>query len=1704
MTAKNPDQSPATKKGNTSPFPRMNALFVTIALLLGALWPRSAQATSILEVGVQDLLADPATRWWVVREIMARESRFLTPGIGWDVTTGAPFDGWILEWDSGRLLGPPRIWSSPSKDYQQLIILALALAGNSLAQQALVPDDPAAARALALEVLAKKMATFERFNSEFRGFGGNLPWYLIENGRIKPADSLVPSGNWERRSAGLDCGEFLCAVLMTAHVLRSQGEEDLAVRYQAFFDQSISNAVTIFLDRSVMKLRAEAAILDPQGAVVPENYSTLGTAFLDDSFEGQMLVLLIELFGNLSAEDAATLWANSHLVRLDTVIDGQGFSLRRGYWFSSHEQFPWLVLPLDESPTAKAVFILGERARSRFAAAEGELLAASCNPPVPRTGRDYIDPPYLSNLGIPGLGSQSVQRGVFAPYPSFSVALASPDSGLAWLLETLKVPKMWGPYGMGESFSSAGWYAPCLTWDGKALVTIALASSFATPAAPELMKAALQHLGKYDQYVQLLEGKYAAVFGQAPLVGGDVAFGLPNAPIPVGMAHFNDPPATENLLERRFDTSALPGVVVNRDAGKVAFSSAGGFIWAPVPETDLSLKPILNIHYSTNATSLVWVELKNSAGEVIVGPDIQFPNAPHIRKLRVSLPNTAGRTDSLQLDLRPILNPGISRILRVIAFSDPSGSAELSYFGLAAVSATHLMFEVPDRVVSGQSFGVSVKALDLSGNVVEAFNEQINLTPGRLSSGPLVATAVNGWATFDNLVYTASADGESFVMSADDQAEVGSDLLAVTSRAVRSDVVATQLRFAQQPSGAVISGTEWAVQPVVWAVDDNGVLDQDFSESLALQLASGPGALAGVVSALANGGVTVFRGGLKYSATQDHEPFALTVDDQADVGTDLPVASSNDLTADAVGSHLVFTTQPAPTSVANSVKTTFSPYPVLEILDPDGIRDLDYNQEVLLVVTGPGTAVLEHNRVVAVEGRATFQDLELTYSAHTSNEVETFSLEVRSGSLASGSTNLTVSVQAPPPSAEPPASAPEVPVVVVSPAESPSSPQPERQPQTPPPQPQPPQQTPPVVQPPGPTATTDPIPPGKPQIRVAQDRLDLGNVVVGDSTGKVIELTNEGGGWPTIWVSINSGDRSSVKFAPASVRVKGGKTEKVSVQFQPIGVGRVESILTIDDGDKQQFIIVTGVGSLPSPSISTDLSTIDFGTSPAGTHLNRELRVYNKSGQAALNISSIHTSDASISVDRQTLTIVPGDSAVLIVHMNLKASVLRATLSISSNAEPLTIVIMGTGLDLAPPETPTLRTPLVVSDQITLNWISADRAGDLDHIVVYMSRTDGFEPALADSIGSVDTPATTFTMKQNSVGIFYLRVQAVDRAGNRSALSIQQSIEILAKGNTAPRPFQISPDSLNFSILIGTQAEIVLSVKSLLKRSAVVTVGIRGEAGPTQFAVSVRRVGFRAGMDTTISVSFRPTSLGRKTEKLVLSTAGVAPIEVPLIGVAVTKDPAILTVSPRIIAFPDTRLGSTRIRTLTLRNQSKGIAVIKLGLSSGADSTQYALSARQVVLRAGRDTSLTITFRPTVNDGRKTATVVLYTAAAGRVEIPVSGTATKGRAKEVLAEEGLDNSVEQVILAPNYPNPFNPETTLNYQLPEAGPVRLLVFDVLGQLVRVLVDERQEVAGVHVVYWDGKDDQGRRVNSGIYLARLEAVKVTRFSKMTLIR
>jgi hypothetical protein len=120
--------------------------------------------------------------------------------------------------------------------------------------------------------------------------------------------------------------------------------------------------------------------------------------------------------------------------------------------------------------------------------------------------------------------------------------------------------------------------------------------------------------------------------------------------------------------------------------------------------------------------------------------------------------------------------------------------------------------------------------------------------------------------------------------------------------------------------------------------------------------------------------------------------------------------------------------------------------------------------------------------------------------------------------------------------------------------------------------------------------------------------------------------------------------------------------------------------------------------------------------------------------------------------------------------------------------------------------------------------------------------------------------------------------------------------------------------------------------------------------------------------------------------------------------------------------------------------------------------------------------------------------------------IPVTLSDTQGNCWKVSltvaskATEGVPSYID--ALNENYPNPFNPTTTISFSLKESRHATLFIYNALGQKVRTLADGPL-TAGLHSLVWDGRDDSGRKVSSGMYVYTLRAGTFVKTRRMMMV-
>jgi hypothetical protein len=110
----------------------------------------------------------------------------------------------------------------------------------------------------------------------------------------------------------------------------------------------------------------------------------------------------------------------------------------------------------------------------------------------------------------------------------------------------------------------------------------------------------------------------------------------------------------------------------------------------------------------------------------------------------------------------------------------------------------------------------------------------------------------------------------------------------------------------------------------------------------------------------------------------------------------------------------------------------------------------------------------------------------------------------------------------------------------------------------------------------------------------------------------------------------------------------------------------------------------------------------------------------------------------------------------------------------------------------------------------------------------------------------------------------------------------------------------------------------------------------------------------------------------------------------------------------------------------------------------------------------------------------------------------------KGNAYQISADGIFSLDIPTAFgLHQNYPNPFNPTTTIKFDMPMTSNVAINVYDATGKLVKTLVNEEKE-AGYHQVVWEGKDNNGSEVPSGVYFYRIESEDFSKTHKMLLLK
>ncbi|CAE7211853.1 unnamed protein product [Symbiodinium necroappetens] len=483
----------------------------------------------------------PQTRADFMANVMYMERRFLgrAAKLAFDPDTGMTYDGVGLNNNTGDVQhGSLRTFSAPSKEALHLSLLALALQPIEEVPKQLATVLPLLySTEEALDILDKKAKTMEDFDAEFPGFGGFLPWFcsrgINKAGHCKtredPGARMTPLSGWERTLPGLDNGQLAFGTAAVVHVLERRAKQEgassrfakIARRWNARLERMKASVVNLFYNGAgLVRMVSELDNITVDIAKNASNAHNENGLYLWDAFEGEMIVLFMDIFGNWTKyansgeEDKKLMW-KIKAEHVEPVVykaaDNTKMVLQKGYWFSAHEQWKTLQLPYMDIPLVKHLFANGEFARLENSVQE-QLpgLMASVNAP---NGVQCDAHPYCSAVGIQSLAEEPIfnfkeSETVLTPYAAFPSILVDPAAGLAWYNHMLAMPRVQTPIGSIESFTISGKaVAPMATWDAKVTTVLAMLGG-----TGPLLRTYMEEQGVYGIFEDRVKSMYEPVF----------------------------------------------------------------------------------------------------------------------------------------------------------------------------------------------------------------------------------------------------------------------------------------------------------------------------------------------------------------------------------------------------------------------------------------------------------------------------------------------------------------------------------------------------------------------------------------------------------------------------------------------------------------------------------------------------------------------------------------------------------------------------------------------------------------------------------------------------------------------------------------------------------------------------------------------------------------------------------------------------------------------------------------------------------------------------------------------------------------------------------------------------------------------------------------------------------------------------------------
>ncbi|MBN1447390.1 MAG: choice-of-anchor D domain-containing protein [Bacteroidetes bacterium] len=487
-------------------------------------------------------------------------------------------------------------------------------------------------------------------------------------------------------------------------------------------------------------------------------------------------------------------------------------------------------------------------------------------------------------------------------------------------------------------------------------------------------------------------------------------------------------------------------------------------------------------------------------------------------------------------------------------------------------------------------------------------------------------------------------------------------------------------------------------------------------------------------------------------------------------------------------------------------------------------------------------------------------------------------------------------------------------------------------------------------------------------------------------------------------------------------------------------------------------ILADGSLAAGPPYLTFSSKTVAFGNVGVGKSSTRDITLINVGG-LPVTITSVTSSDPQFSLTPASSTIDPGSNVTATVEFQpTSKNTFSASIIVRSNSifGPDTVAVTGSGTASAAIET----------DQTALNFGNVN-IGETKSLVLHISNP-GNDALTISSIAS-SNPRFTVDIASRVVepgGSFDDTVRFTPTASGPVSADLtitsnapsSPTIVSLSGTGTSVVTMTVDPADVSFgNVIVGETKDTTVTITNTGNDTLRISSFTSSDS---RFAVVTQIRTIVPSGAVTFKLRFAPDVVGPLSTSFTIASNSVSsPDTIMAVGTGVF-DPAI-AFAPSALLFDTVAVGSSKDLVLTVNNTGSKTLTI-LGISS--TNADFSALARQFDVPGGGSFSDTIRFTPSAVGKRSGMLMITSNAATSPDTVLVEGIG-----KDVSPVHELRALPGAFTLYQSYPNPFHHSTTIRYDLEMSAPVRLTVYNSLGQITATLVDETQR-PGNYTVQW----------------------------------